>query len=461
MKIFMKKRKKNRFSALILCFLFLCITYLTIHIFISPILLESKNQVIELGSKYNPKDNIQQVFLHSNDSVKIKNNVNPNKVGTYTTTYSLKKHKVICNVEVKDTQAPKFTTQTYTTDLKEDVKPKSFIKKITDKSKYTLSFESKPTSDSNQQVMIVATDKYGNSSKQDATLIRKKDTKKPTIKAPDTIHVMKNESYDFEKDIRIKDNYDRNPTINIDTSNIDFNTPGNYTLNVSATDRSGNEATKEVKVVVKHAQKVVYLTFDDGPSENTDKILKILKQYNAKATFFVTGNNQKYNDSIKKAFKQGHTIGLHTYCHDYAKIYTSTDAYFADLQQVSDMVKGITGQESKVIRFPGGASNTISAQYSQGIMSKLVDMVHEKGYEYYDWNCSSADASANTVATDTIIQSSISCNYDNIMILFHDSSPKTTTVEALPSIIKHYKKEGYVFRAITSDTPEVHHGVNN
>ncbi len=457
----MKKRKKDRLTTLLISFLLLCMVYLCINTFINPILLESKNQVIEMGSKYDPKDNIEQVFLHSSDSVKIKSNVNTKKVGNYTTTYSLNNHKVICNVEVKDMRPPQFTTQEYTTDLKEDVKPKSFIKKIQDESKYTLSFESKPTKDTNQQVVIIATDKYGNTSKQEATLIRKKDKKKPTIKIPETIHVMKNESYDFEKDIKIKDNYDRNPTVNIDTSSIDFTTPGNYKLTVTATDRSGNKTTKEVKVVVKHAQKVVYLTFDDGPSENTDKILKILKQYNAKATFFVTGNNQAYNSSIKKAFNQGHTIGLHTYSHDYAKIYASTDAYFADLQQVSDMVKSITGQESKVIRFPGGASNTISAQYSQGIMTKLVDMVHEKGYEYYDWNCSSADASGNTVATDTIIQSSIRCNYDNIMILFHDSSPKTTTVEALPSIIKHYKKEGYVFRAITSDTPEVHHGVNN
>ncbi len=457
----MKKRKKDRLTTLLISFLLLCMVYLCINTFINPILLESKNQVIEMGSKYDPKDNIEQVFLHSSDSVKIKSNVNTKKVGNYTTTYSLNNHKVICNVEVKDMRPPQFTTQEYTTDLKEDVKPKSFIKKIQDESKYTLSFESKPTKDTNQQVVIIATDKYGNTSKQEATLIRKKDKKKPTIKIPETIHVIKNENYDFEKDIKIKDNYDRNPTVNIDTSSIDFTTPGNYKLTVTATDRSGNKTTKEVKVVVKHAQKVVYLTFDDGPSENTDKILKILKQYNAKATFFVTGNNQAYNSSIKKAFNQGHTIGLHTYSHDYAKIYTSTDAYFADLQQVSDMVKSITGQESKVIRFPGGASNTISAQYSQGIMTKLVDMVHKKGYEYYDWNCSSADASGNTVATDTIIQSSIRCNYDNIMILFHDSSPKTTTVEALPSIIKHYKKEGYVFRAITSDTPEVHHGVNN
>ena len=120
------------------------------------------------------------------------------------------------------------------------------------------------------------------------------------------------------------------------------------------------------------------MTFDDGPSENTDKILKILKKYDAKATFFVTGNNQKYNSSIKKAADQGNTIALHTYTHDYANVYSSTTAYFEDLQKVSDMVKQITGKAPKYIRFPGGSSNTISAQYSQGIMSALDNMVHEK-----------------------------------------------------------------------------------
>ena len=457
----MKRKRKNRFFTLLISFLFICMAFLLVHAFFNPILLDTKNEVVELNSKYNPKNNILQVFFHSNDEIKIKNTVNSKKVGNYSTTYSLGKYSITSKVEVKDTQAPILKVQNYETDLKEDVKPKSFVKKVSDASKYTLSFENKPTKDKEQTVTIIAKDKYGNEAKQEATLTRKKDTKKPKIKAPDTITVYNGENFNFNKEIKVKDNYDKNPKVDIDTSNIDMSTSGNYKLKVSATDRSGNKATKKVKVVVKPAQKVVYLTFDDGPSENTEKILKILKKYNAKATFFVTGSNQKYDSSIKKAYKQGHTIGLHTYSHDYAKIYASTDAYFSDLQQISDLVKSITGEAPKYIRFPGGASNSISANYSQGIMTKLVDMVHEKGYEYYDWNWSSGDASASSVPTETIIQNSIGCNYNNVMILFHDSAVKTTTVEALPSIIKHYKSEGYVFRGISEDTPEVHHGVTN
>lgn len=125
------------------------------------------------------------------------------------------------------------------------------------------------------------------------------------------------------------------------------------------------------------------------------------------------------------------------------------------------MVKQITGKAPKYIRFPGGSSNTISAQYSQGIMSALDNMVHEKGYEYFDWNCSSGDAASNTVPTQDIVRNATSCDYEQIMILFHDSSPKTTTVEALPEIIKSYKERGYVFKGISDDTPIFHHGVNN
>lgn len=120
----------------------------------------------------------------------------------------------------------------------------------------------------------------------------------------------------------------------------------------------------------------------------------------------MTGNNQKYNDSIRKAEKQGNTIALHTYTHDYATVYSSTEAYFNDLQQISDMVKQITGKAPKYIRFPGGSSNMISANYSQGIMSKLDSMVHERGYEYFDWNCSSGDAASNSVPAQTIVDNS-------------------------------------------------------
>ena len=287
-----------------------------------------------------------------------------------------------------------------------------------------------------------------------------KDTKKPVIHT-DTISVYVGSKPNYKSYIEVTDNLDSKPTIKVDSSKVKTKKAGTYKLLVTATDRSGNKAKAKINVTVEEPSKVVYMTFDDGPSENTDKILKILKKYDAKATFFVTGNNQKYNKSIKKAADQGHTIALHTYTHDYANVYSSTTAYFEDLQKVSDMVKQITGKAPKYIRFPGGSSNTISAQYSHGIMTTLDSLVHEKGYEYFDWNCSSGDAASNTVPAQDIVRNATSCDYEQIMILFHDSSPKTTTVEALPEIIKSYKDRGYVFKGISDDTPIFHHGINN
>ena len=81
-------------------------------------------------------------------------------------------------------------------------------------------------------------------------------------------------------------------------------------------------------------EKIVYLTLDDGPSDNTQAVLDILDKYNAKATFFVTGEMPEYKDMIKAAYDKGHTIGMHTYSHDYAKVYASVDAYFQDLDQI-------------------------------------------------------------------------------------------------------------------------------
>ena len=119
-------------------------------------------------------------------------------------------------------------------------------------------------------------------------------------------------------------------------------------------------------------EKVVYLTLDDGPSKNTQAVLDILDKYNAKATFFVTGAMPEYKDMIKKAYDKGHTIGMHTYSHDYAKVYASVDAYFQDLDQIGQLVKEEIGYVPCFIRFPGGSSNTISASYTKGIMTTLT-----------------------------------------------------------------------------------------
>ena len=209
-----------------------------------------------------------------------------------------------------------------------------------------------------------------------------------------------------------------------------------------------------------NGRKVVYLTIDDGPSENTQAVLDILDAYNCKATFFVTGISPDYAYQIHEEYRRGHTIGMHTYSHDYAQVYASQAAYFADLDQIAQVVREQIGYVPCFIRFPGGSSNAISATYTRGIMSALVGAVEAEGYQYYDWNASTGDGSDHTA--DELF--AYACEFDdleNVVLLCHDSATKQTTVEALPRIIEHYQDLGYTFEAIDRTTIVPHHGVNN
>ena len=205
-------------------------------------------------------------------------------------------------------------------------------------------------------------------------------------------------------------------------------------------------------------EKIVYLTFDDGPSENTQKVLDILDQYDAKATFFITGQKPEYRPMIKKAYDAGHTIGLHSFCHDYEIVYSSEEAYLKDLEEVGEIAKEQIGFVPCFIRFPGGSSNTVSRNYMEGIMSVLVPKVLELGYQYYDWNGSSGDGSVRT--TEELVAQATSFDSNNIILLCHDSHGKQTTVEAMPQIIEHYQTLGYTFKALERDSIVAHHGVN-
>lgn len=203
--------------------------------------------------------------------------------------------------------------------------------------------------------------------------------------------------------------------------------------------------------------KVCYLTFDDGPSKNTPKILDILKTYNAKATFFVINSGDI--GYVKRIYEEGHTVGLHTASHNYAKIYSSTDAYFNDLQQISDKVESIIGIKSTVMRFPGGSSNLVSKKHCKGIMTQLVTLVQQKGYSYFDWNISSGDADSATPSY-TYIRNNVlnnARNKNSICVLMHDAAAKTTTVQALPEIIEGLTKMGFRFEALTPETYGYHH----
>lgn len=284
------------------------------------------------------------------------------------------------------------------------------------------------------------------------------DTKKPTIKESESLKIEKGKSYDLKKGIIIKDNSNQY-NLTIDTNDFNPNQIGNYTIYYKANDLSNNQTTFKRKVTV--VKKIVYLTFDDGPSQNTDRILKILKKYNAKATFFVTGCHQEYNQYIIEAYKQGHTIGLHSYLHEYQDIYSSKDAYFKDLKKIKQMVKQLIGIQVNYIRFPGGSSNRISKNYCHGIMSQLTREVIKQGYQYYDWNGDTTDASGNHVSTATIIKQATSETHQNIVLLAHDTDAKDTTVAALPSIIQYYKEKGYQFLGIDDESYYVHHDIQN
>ena len=282
--------------------------------------------------------------------------------------------------------------------------------------------------------------------------------------------VLKDSDIDLLSSVSVKDNQDDSPILTIDSSNLDISKVGDYQITYHAKDRSLNTVKETCIVSVvenkkigsydQTNEKVVYLTFDDGPSENTQKVLEILDVYDVKATFFVTGTNEEYYYLIKKAHEAGHTIGLHTYVHEYDQIYNSSSAYFSDLKKIEDLVYSQIGSIPKYIRFPGGSSNKVSKKYCHKIMSKLTKEVINRGYQYYDWNEDSEDGSGE-LSVKQLIKNATASTDNNIILLFHDANGKENSLKALGPVIQYYQKKGYVFKGIDDNSYVVHHSVNN
>lgn len=210
----------------------------------------------------------------------------------------------------------------------------------------------------------------------------------------------------------------------------------------------------------KTKEKIAYLTFDDGPSKNTEKVLDILKENNIKGTFFVVANTSDFGKKMyKRIVDEGHTIAPHCYYHGYSSLYANKKAYTDDFEKINNIIKENTGVTSNIMRFPGGSNNTINKKYNSGrdIMPELIEYVHQKGYEYYDWNVSSLDSAAKLLSKEKIVNGvKNTLNKQPIaIVVMHDSSLKTTTVEALPEIIQFFKDDGYIFATITNETKKV------
>ena len=272
--------------------------------------------------------------------------------------------------------------------------------------------------------------------------------------------------------VRASDYCDGDLTNNIvKEGNVLINTPGEYKITYKVINSSGisSSVVKTYYVYKKNnydtpTGKSIYLTFDDGPSKYTSGLLDVLKKYDVKATFFVTDQSftHPYNDVIKRAYNEGHAIGLHSSTHSYSYIYSSIDNYFNDLYSIQNKVKNITGYTSYLVRLPGGSSNTVSKSYDNGthIMSSITNKLEINGFRYFDWNITSGDAGETTVTNKIIsnVTSSLG-NNSTYVILQHDT--KKYSIDAVESIIKYGLSHGYTFRKLSMESPNVHHKVNN
>lgn len=223
----------------------------------------------------------------------------------------------------------------------------------------------------------------------------------------------------------------------------------------TTTSASYQKKYKNLYVSKKDAQsgKVVHLTFDDGPSQNTPKVLDILDKYDVKATFFVVYTEEEpYCDYYKEIVKRGHTLAIHTASHNYKQIYASVDAYLEDFNKIYSYVYEKTGVRPTLFRYPGGSTNCLS--YNAG--SAIMEEMERRGFTYYDWNVSSGDG-GNQATRSTIYDwvTSKAVNLDESVVLMHDSGGKGETVAALPSIIETLQDAGCTFEPLTSSTEPV------
>lgn len=192
----------------------------------------------------------------------------------------------------------------------------------------------------------------------------------------------------------------------------------------------------------------VYLTFDDGPSDNTPDVLDILREEQVPATFFVLGQNVKtHRQLVQQIVKEGHAIGNHTYDHVYDKLYGSFGEFWRQVQATEAELDKV-GVRTHLIRAPGGTYTNFDAAYFY--------LLERAGYAIHDWNVDSGDSKRRGVPAKEIIEGATNLattkkTPNEIVVLMHDGSGHSETVKALPSIIRFYKDRGYTFATLSPD----------
>ncbi len=198
-------------------------------------------------------------------------------------------------------------------------------------------------------------------------------------------------------------------------------------------------------------KKIIYLTYDDGPSIITDKVLDILKENNVKATFFIIGSQIKgFENVIKRIHDDGHSIGLHTYTHKFKRIYSSRDTFIKEMLDCRDEINKITGISPNIIRFPGGSRTRLTESY--------LNKLHSYNFKIYDWNMVTSDGMNSNTSPYQLYRDATkgADKLFPIILLLHCDYMHKNTCKALPNIIKYYKENGYEFKTISENTPELY-----
>lgn len=463
--------KKGSLVFTICVVLFVVIMGIIIFLALPKIKLVGDNQNILLEGEYvEPGYKATKLFKDMTKDVVVTNNIDNTKVGMYEVVYKLKTKEVKRNVRVYEDVPPEITLEgettyyvcpngnfeevgyTATDNYDGDITDKVEVKVDNDLVTYTVSDSSSNKTIVNRKLVF-------------------EDKDAPTIELTGgNVSIKVGGSYE-EPGYKATDNClgDITDKVIIEGS-VDTNTVGSYELTYKVSDDVNEvSVTRTVRVLsnvatlgTENAGGVIYLTFDDGPSATYTRIvLDALNKYNVKATFFVVPTNPNLHYLIKEAYNSGHSIGIHSMSHTYSIVYASDQSLYDDISATNEVIKSITGNYTYLYRYPGGSSNTVSRNYSRGIMSRTSSELHNMGYHYFDWNVSSGDASGGSHTSDEIagnVIRSLSKSRYNV-VLMHDTHDYTAY--AVEKIIEYGIANGYTFAPITMNTKESHHGIAN
>ena len=209
-------------------------------------------------------------------------------------------------------------------------------------------------------------------------------------------------------------------------------------------------------------RKICYITIDDGPYNRGNKYLELFNKYDIKATFFLTtANGNKLPDQgditaesmYPEYLRYGHTIGNHTYSHNYntGGIYSSAKSFMDSVEKQQEFTKNATGGYTpEIVRFPGGTSTAGSK------LESIQNALREKGYGWVDWTIDSGDSSGGKNASVKAIKKTVinaSKKQKIMVVLFHEWSQNS--IDAMPDIIETLTDEGFIFLPLFKDSAMV------